>query len=401
MSGAKTLPAAKGRPLRAGAFGVGRMGQVHLENLGRLARAGEICLAAIGDSHEPTLAAALDAAPAWGSPELATGLQRFHAAEKMAAEAALDAVVIASRTEHHAADSLAFVRRGVAVLVEKPLANSVEEGLAFVRTLNEAQRRTVQVAFQRHHDSAGRLARKWVSAGWIGALQQTHHVLQDKNPTPPAYQSPGITADMAIHLVFEAMSFRGFELPRSVQALQFLAPHYEDRAHERANVVHVFCLWADGSLAHLWGSRINATGYDNSFKLIGTEGRIDVGEFAGDFGWIEAKLWRGTGRGPGPRGALAARRRFRMTPPRPQHPDFYPRYARAYARELRAFLRRVAAGRPVELGLEVGWKTLLVANAAEASARAGGRRVELVASGGRPIATLDDAARFAAEAGVP
>jgi myo-inositol 2-dehydrogenase/D-chiro-inositol 1-dehydrogenase len=377
------------------------MGQVHLENLVRLARAGEIRLAAIGDRHGPTLSAALDAVREWGGSELATGLRQFPAPEEMAAEAALDAVVVASRTEHHAADSLAFVRRGVAVLVEKPLANSVAEAAAFVRALSDAERKRVQVAYQRHYDSAGRLARRWVAQGRIGALQQTHHVLQDKNPTPPAYQSPGITADMAIHLVFEAMEFRGFELPRSVQALQFLAPHYEDRAGEGANVVHVFCTWADGSLAHLWGSRINATGYDNGFKLIGTKGRIDVGEFAGDFGLIHARLWRGTGRSPGARGRLAAERRFRMTPPGPQHPDFYPRFARAYARELRAFLRRVAAGAPVELGLEVGWKTLLVANVAEASSRAGGRRLELVVEAGRPIQTIDEAARFAAGAGVP
>ena len=106
-------------------------------------------------------------------------------------------------------------------------------------------------------------------------------MLQDKNPTPEEYRSGGITADMAIHLVYEAMSFRGFALPRRVQGLKYLAPPYDDRAAEGANIVHVFCQWADGSLAHMWGSRINGTGYDNRFTLTGTEGRIDVGEFAG------------------------------------------------------------------------------------------------------------------------
>ena len=130
----------------------------------------------------------------------------------------------------------------------------------------------MQVAFQRHFDAAARAALAWVSSGRIGPLQQSHHVLQDKNPTPVGYQSCGITADMAIHLVFEAMSVHGFELPSAVQALRFAAPHYDDRAGEGANVVHTFCTWADGSIAHLWGSRINSAGYDNGFKLIGTEG---------------------------------------------------------------------------------------------------------------------------------
>jgi predicted dehydrogenase len=173
-----------------------------------------------------------------------------------------------------------------------------------------------------------------------------------------------------------------------------MAPHYEDRAGEGANVVHAFCSWPDGSLAHLWGSRINNTGYDNGFKLIGTEGRIDVGDFVGDFGTITAKLWRGTGNGPMPRGTLTESLEFPMTRPAARHPDFYARYATAYASELMAFLEHVRAGTPFDLGPEVGWKTLLVANVAEESSRLGGRIIELELPNGKPITTLDDAAQF-------
>jgi hypothetical protein len=85
-----------------------------------------------------------------------------------------------------------------------------------------------------------------------------------------------------------------------------------------------------------------------------------------------------------------------MTPSRPGHPDFYPRFAAAYEAELREFVRRVAAGAALDPGLEVGWKTLLVANLAEASARQGGRRFELSRPDGRPIASAAEAAEFAA-----
>ena len=376
------------------------MGLVHLEHLLRMAREGTIELVALGDRRESTRAAAIAAVSQAMDSDPSNRPAQFDDPRKMAAALVLNGVVVASRTEDHAADSRAFTSRGIPVMVEKPMANSVDEAVQFVKHLGPDGPHLVQVALQRYYDPPAQAAMEWVSKGRIGLLQQTHHVLQDKNPTPPDYQSCGITADMAIHLVFEAMSFRSFELPRYVQALRFMAPHYEDRAREGANIVHVFCTWADRSVAHLWGSRINATGYDNGFKLTGTEGRIDVGEFSGDFGEVSARLWRGTGRGHLPRGALEAQRKFPMRRPEPGHPDFYPRYAKAYAAELDAFVRHVRRGTSFELGPEVGWKTLLVANTAEHSSRMEGRRFEL-ALGGRPLATVDDAAEFAAAHGIP
>ena len=377
--------------LRLGAFGVGRMGRVHLEHLIRMHRAGEIELAAIGDRYPPTLLSAHRLLTELGPADLAA-VSRFDDPDDMAARARLDGAIVGSRTEDHARDSLAFTGRGTPVLVEKPLANSIAEAADFCGRLGAGADRLVQVAFQRHFDAAARAALAWLASGRIGQLQQSHHVLQDKNPTPAGYQSCGITADMAIHLVFEAMSVHGFELPHSVQALRFAAPHYDDRAGEGANVVHTFCTWADGSVAHLWGSRINSAGYDNGFKLIGTAGRIDVGEFVGDFGTIAARLWSGAGTDRGRQLEDAA---FPMTRPSAGHPDFYARYAAAYAAELSAFIDCLRKGAPFDPGADLGWKTLFVANLAEASSRSGGRRFDLVQADGSAIATVEAAAAYA------
>ncbi len=389
------------RPLRLGAFGVGRMGQLHVENLVRLSLAGDIDLVALGDRYAPSLASACAWVGKLGGPELAENLAKFPSPGQMATKIPLDAVVVASRTEDHVQDSLAFTRHGIPVMVEKPFANSVAEAVECVKTLKETGDRLLQVAFQRYYDPATQAALDWASQGLIGELQQSQHVLQDKNPLPAGVRSCGITADLAIHLIFEAMSFHAFELPRYVQALRFMAPHYADLAGEGANVVHVFCSWSDDSLAHLWASRINNAGYDNGFKLMGTEGRIDVGEFVGDFGDVQAKLWRGTDDGPIARGTLTEDRRFAMTQPSPGHPDFYARFANAYARELDAFLEHLRNETPFKLGPEVGWKTLLVANVAEESSRLGGHRFELVLDKDTPISTVDDAAAFAASIGIP
>ena len=133
----------------------------------------------------------------------------------MGEQGALDACVVASQTGDHARDALSLVRRGIPVLVEKPLAGSVAEVAAFCAELGDAHQESIQIAFQRHYDAAAQAATRWFADGRIGALQQSHHMLQDKNPTPANYQSGGITADMAIHLIFEAMSFHAFELPAS------------------------------------------------------------------------------------------------------------------------------------------------------------------------------------------
>jgi myo-inositol 2-dehydrogenase/D-chiro-inositol 1-dehydrogenase len=382
--------------LRVGIFGVGRMGRVHLEHLVRLHLGGRIELLTIGDRVPATIESARAFMSQLGAGDLASRIAAADTPEHMA-DATLDAAVVSSRTGDHARDLLPLLRRRIPVLVEKPLAATLAQVAAIVGEVGADADRLVQVAFQRHYDAAARAAAAWVSGGSIGSIQQSDHVLQDKNPTPVGYDSCGITADMAIHLVYEAMAFRQCALPRRVRALQFMAPPYDDRAREGANIVHVFCQWADGSVAHLWGSRINGTGYDNGFTLTGTEGRIDVGEFAGDFGAIVAKLWRGTGGGPGPRGTLAEAREFPMTPPRDGHPDFYARYGAAYEAELSEFIDRVASGAPLEPGLDVGWKTLLVANAAEASSRADGRAFELIDAGGRPIGSAAAAAAFEAE----
>ena len=370
-----------------GIFGVGRMGRVHLEHLVRLHDAQRIELVAIGDRWPPLLESVRADVP--------DSVTFAGATEEMAAIAGVDAAVVATRTSDHARDVLAFARREIPVLVEKPLAMTIAEAASLVRELGAAGDRLVQVAFQRQYDAATRVAAAWMSGGLIGTLQQSQHVLQDKNPTPVGYESGGITADMAIHLVHEAMSFRGFELPRRVQAMRFMSPPYEDRAREGANVVHVFCQWAGGSLAHLWGSRINGTGYDNAFTLTGTDGRIDVGEFVGDFGPVSARLWRGTGNGPVPRGSLVETREFPMTRPRDGHPDFYARFASAYEAELTEFITRAGDRAPLEPGLEIGWKTLFVADLAEASSQQDGRVFELTQPDGRPIESAGDAAAFA------
>ena len=97
-------------PLRLGIFGVGRMGRVHLENLLRLALKGTVELVALGDRRESTRAAATAAVSHGMGAARTHPPAQFDDPRKMAAAVPLDGVVVASRTEDHAADSQAFTK---------------------------------------------------------------------------------------------------------------------------------------------------------------------------------------------------------------------------------------------------------------------------------------------------
>ena len=168
--------------------GFGRMGLVHLENLALLARDGRIEFAAIGDRHRPSLESAARLLVQWIPAPVLT----CDASDAMAAHGALDGCVVASRTADHARDTLSFAGRGIRVLVEKPMAQTMEEAASFVAALGDNDA-LVQIAFQRHYDAAARAATRWVNDGRIGAIQQSHHVLANGLPINKA-------ADAAVYV---------------------------------------------------------------------------------------------------------------------------------------------------------------------------------------------------------
>ena len=91
------------------------MGRNHLRVLGALPG---VRLAAVADP---------DAGAPSPRPRAATGAQAFSEPLAMLAEADLDAVVIAAPTTTHLPLTLAAIERGIAVLVEKPLAATPAE----------------------------------------------------------------------------------------------------------------------------------------------------------------------------------------------------------------------------------------------------------------------------------
>ena len=181
------------------------MGRVHLQHLVDEHRARRIDFVAMGDPLPATLDAARAYLSSLDDGDLARSLATASTAEAMATDGRVDAVVVASRTEDHARDIIAFARHGIPVLVEKPVANSIVEAAAIADELGAGADRLVQVAFQRHYDAAARAATEWVEQGLIGSIEQSNQRTAGQEPDPGGIperrhhrrhgDSPGVRSD--------------------------------------------------------------------------------------------------------------------------------------------------------------------------------------------------------------
>lgn len=188
-------------PLRVGLAGLGAMGRNHLRNL---AARDDCALVAIADPAPELLADAV----------AATGATGYADALAMVDDASLDALVIATPTTAHAAIGLAAIERGIPVLVEKPLAGTVAEGLELVASAR-ARGVPLQVGHvERFNPAVLELGRR-LEAGWLGTLYSI--ASRRAGPFPARIRDVGVTIDLATHDA-DILSWVARERPARVYA---------------------------------------------------------------------------------------------------------------------------------------------------------------------------------------
>lgn len=189
------------RELRIGLAGLGSMGRNHLRVIA--SRPGAR-LAAVADPVEAALSAAV----------AQTGAAAFAEPLAMIAEAELDAVVIAAPTTAHVPLALGAIERGIAVLVEKPLAATVDESLEILA----ASRSTgvpVQVGHVERFNPAVRELGRLLREGWLSAVYSI--ASRRSGPFPARIRDVGVTVDLATHDV-DICSWIAGERPVRVHA---------------------------------------------------------------------------------------------------------------------------------------------------------------------------------------
>lgn len=198
------------RTARVGLIGLGAMGRNHLRVLSDHQRAS---LVAVADPLEDVLAGAC----------AASGAQGYAEPVAMLSEADLDAVVIAAPTTAHLPLVLAAIDRGIAVLVEKPLAATPGEADRLVDAATAAGV-PIQVGHVERFNPALLELGRLLDAGWLSTVYAI--TSRRAGPFPARIRDVGVTIDLATHDV-DILSFVAGERPIRVSAETAQRVHQE------------------------------------------------------------------------------------------------------------------------------------------------------------------------------
>ena len=132
----------------------------------------------------------------------------------MIAEAELDALVIAAPTTSHLPLALAAIERGIAILVEKPLAATVDEAEEIVRAAAE-RGVPVQVGHVERFNPAVVELGRLLDEGWLSTVYAI--TSRRAGPFPARIRDVGVTVDLATHDV-DILSWIAGERPVRVYA---------------------------------------------------------------------------------------------------------------------------------------------------------------------------------------
>src|SRR5436309_6227625 len=222
--GASGVKAEAQRSLRIGVIGAGVMGSNHARVLAGLPNI--------------TLVGVVDPLPAHRTRATdLTNCRTFASLDELIAED-VDAVTVAAPTHLHHEIALACIARGIHVLVEKPIASSVEEG----RDIVAAARRvgvTLMVGHVERFNPAVAAIKQAISGEDILSIAITR-----VGPFPPRMSNVGVVIDLAVH---DIDLIRWFTESDIVE----VQPQLSSAVAEREDIALLQFRTASGVLAHI------------------------------------------------------------------------------------------------------------------------------------------------------
>lgn len=251
--------------LKIGIIGAGRIGKVHLESISYHVKNATVTAMADPFMNEET-----------------EKLIRSYGVSKVTKDYKdilndkdIDAVLVCSSTDTHAAISIEAINAGKHVFCEKPVDHSIEKIQAVADALKEHPDIKFQVGFNRRFDHNFAAIRKAYDDGKIGEAHILKITSRDPEPPNPAYikVSGGIFLDMTIH----DFDMACFLIDSDVEELYVNSAVLVDPAIGEQGDVDTAIItmkMANGALAVIDNSRKAAYGYDQRAELFGSKGMV-------------------------------------------------------------------------------------------------------------------------------
>lgn len=251
--------------LKIGIIGAGRIGKVHLESISYHVKNAMVTAMADPFMNEET-----------------EKLIRSYGVSKVTKDYKdilndkdIDAVLVCSSTDTHAAISIEAINAGKHVFCEKPVDHSIEKIQAVADALKERPDIKFQVGFNRRFDHNFAAIRKAYDDGKIGEAHILKITSRDPEPPNPAYikVSGGIFLDMTIH----DFDMACFLTDSDVEELYVNSAVLVDPAIGEQGDVDTAIItmkMANGALAVIDNSRKAAYGYDQRAELFGSKGMV-------------------------------------------------------------------------------------------------------------------------------
>ena len=251
--------------LNIGIIGAGRIGKVHLESISYHVKNATVTAMADPFMNEET-----------------EKLIRSYGVSKVTKDYKdilndkdIDAVLVCSSTDTHAAISIEAINAGKHVFCEKPVDHSIEKIQAVADALKEHPDIKFQVGFNRRFDHNFAAIRKAYDDGKIGEAHILKITSRDPEPPNPAYikVSGGIFLDMTIH----DFDMACFLTDSDVEELYVNSAVLVDPAIGEQGDVDTAIItmkMANGALAVIDNSRKADYGYDQRAELFGSKGMV-------------------------------------------------------------------------------------------------------------------------------
>ena len=251
--------------LKIGIIGAGRIGKVHLESISYHVKNATVTAMADPFMNEETE----KLIRSYGVSQVTKDYK------DILNDKYIDAVLVCSSTDTHAAISIEAINAGKHVFCEKPVDHSIEKIQAVADALKEHPDIKFQVGFNRRYDHNFAAIRKAYDDGKIGEAHILKITSRDPEPPNPAYikVSGGIFLDMTIH----DFDMACFLTDSDVEELYVISAVLVDPSIGEQGDVDTAIItmkMANGALAVIDNSRKAAYGYDQRAELFGSKGMV-------------------------------------------------------------------------------------------------------------------------------